>query len=453
MAGSDPDGGSGAGPSRIRGSAGTGKTVVGLHRAAYLARADPAAQVLVTTFVGTLPDVLGQSLRRLAPDVVDRVRLTSVHRFANSVLAARGIRVTVDRDLVDQAFRRAWFEVGRHSLLGSLDLPRTYWEDEVKVVLRGRGVTDFSSYADLARTGRRFRLTIDQRRAVWDLYLAYETNLRASGVTDYAGTILLAEAALGRVPYGTAPSEQEITSVIVDEAQDLSCAQIRMLHQVTGDRPDGLTLIGDGQQSIYPGGYTLAEAGVSLAGRGVVMDVNYRNTAQIIEFAERLVAGDEFADIEGAVVSADRHDTVTRDGPEPIVWSGRRGELGGAVEERLAEILQMVGTGPSDVGVLSPTLAGVRAVRQHLARSGVETVDLQDYDGRPSGAVKVGTIKRAKGLEFKQVLVVGVPRDLIASDARPPAADDDRERWDRDRRELFVAMTRARDGLWVAITG
>lgn len=440
------------GPSRIRGSAGTGKTVVGLHRAAYLARADPEARVLVTTYVATLPSVLSQSLRQLAPDVVDRVAFTNVHKFANSVLAARGVPHQVQPRAVEDAFSAAWAQVGRSGLLGSMGLPRRYWEDEVMVVLRGRGVTDFATYADLSRTGRKFRLGVDQRRAVWDLYLAYCTNLRGAGVTDYAGTILRAEDALRSAPYGSVPSEQPITSIIVDEAQDLSCAQIRMLHQVVGDRPDGLTLIGDGQQSIYPGGYTLAEAGVSLAGRGVVMDVNYRNTAQIIEFAERLVDGDEFADIEGSVARADRRDEVFRNGAEPVVWTGNRSALGRAVYERVRDLMQIVGTELSDVGVLSPTLAGVQDVREYLGRHGVETVDLKDYDGRPSGAVKVGTIKRAKGLEFKQVLVVGVAAGLISATARPPAADDDRERWDRDRRELFVAMTRARDGLWVAIT-
>jgi len=61
-----------SGPARIRGAAGTGKTVVGLHRAAYLARSRPG-KVLVTTYVRTLPVVLGSLLKRMAPEVADRV--------------------------------------------------------------------------------------------------------------------------------------------------------------------------------------------------------------------------------------------------------------------------------------------------------------------------------------------------------------------------------------------
>lgn len=438
------------GPARIRGSAGTGKTVVGLHRAAYLARLNPRGRVLVTTFVNTLPGVMAHSLRRLAPDTVDRVTFTSVHRFARAVLDARGVRAPVDAGKAITAFNRAWVRTGRPGVLGRIDLPVTYWQEEVGVVLRGRGITDFDTYADLQRTGRKHRLTTEQRRAVWDLHLAYEENLAAAQVTDFAGSILLAEAALRAAPYGSVPGEEPITSVIVDEAQDLSCAQIRLLHAVTGDAPDGLTLIGDGQQSIYPGGYTLAEAGVSLAGRGVVLSVNYRNTAQIVDFASALVDGDEFADIEGAQRRGDVPETVTRTGPAPVLWQGPQPDAAAALVGRVRQVLAETGVDPSDIGVLSPSHAGVTGAVRALAAAGIATVNLAGYEGEPVGAVKVGTVKRAKGLEFKQVLVCGVPQALVGAE-RPAGGDADAERWERDRRELFVAMTRARDGLWVGL--
>ena len=438
------------GPARIRGSAGTGKTVVGLHRAAYLARMNPRGRVLVTTFVNTLPGVMAHSLRRLAPDAVDRVTFTSIHRFARSVLDARGVRAPVDAGKAITAFNMAWVRTGRHGVLGGIDLPMTYWQEEVGVVLRGRGITDFDTYADLPRTGRKHRLTTEQRRGVWDLHLAYEQNLAAAGVTDFAGSILLAEAALRAAPYGSVPGEEPITSVIVDEAQDLTCAQIRMLHALTGDAPDGLTLIGDGQQSIYPGGYTLAEAGVSLAGRGVVLSVNYRNTAQIVDFAKAMVDGEEFADIEGTSRRGDTPETVTRTGPVPVLWRGLVRDAAAAVADHVQQMLSEPTVHPCDVGVLSPTHAGVVHAVRALTEAGIATVNLSGYEGGPVDGVKVGTIKRAKGLEFKQVLVCDVPESLFSGE-RPTGDDANGERWARDRRELFVAMTRARDGLWVGL--
>lgn len=431
------------GPSRIRGPAGTGKTVVGLHRAAYLARTRPG-RVLVTTFVRTLPAVMREHLKRLAPEVVGQVDFCGVHALARRILQERGVEFRLDPARSAQAFTAAWERAGVQSALGHLG--KRYFEDEIQYVLKGRGITGWDAYADLSRTGRRHRLDLTGRRAVWDLYEAYDGELRRRQVHDYADLILLAGAELRRQPMAGLYS-----AVLVDEAQDLSCAMIRMLHSLVGDEPDGLTLIGDGQQSIYPGGYTLAEAGLSVAGRGVVLDVNYRNTAQIVSFAQRLVAGDEYPDIEGVIARGDVPSSVPRVGAEPVIdrFSSRR-ELDTRMVERITTVTRQIGTGVGDVAVLCLTRRAATAAVGVLQRAAVPAISLEDYDGTPVDAVKVGTIKRAKGLEFKQVLIPDLRRDQTTLE--PPTSDTEHERWDLTRRELYVAMTRARDGLWIGIS-
>ena len=433
------------GPARIRGAVGTGKTVVGLHRAAHLARMR-GGKILVTTFVRTLPDVLQHLVQRLAPDVADQIEFVGVHAFALRLLKARGVEVKLEPKVADAAFETVWDDVPRSNPLKTSTAQPGYWKEEIDHVLKGRGITRWEEYADLDRRGRRRALGVEQRRAVWELYSAYDVELRRRGVHDYADIILLAEAEVRRQPL-----DEPYTAVIVDEAQDLSCAMIRMLHHLVGDSPDGFTLIGDGQQSIYPGGYTLGEAGINLAGRGVVLDVNYRNTEQILNFASRMVAGDEFADIEGAIARGDAARVVARTGPEPEVdrfqrWSDRDQRL----VERIRSVLREVGTRLGDIGVLCMTRAGANRAAGMLKRSGIEVVMLEAYDGNEVDAVKVGTIKRAKGLEFKQVLLPDVQAHQIG-EAEPPTDGAERERWERLRRELYVAMTRARDGLWVGV--
>ncbi len=431
------------GPARIRGAAGTGKTVVGLHRAAYLARSRPG-RVLVTTYVRTLPDVLRELLTRLAPDVVDRVEFAGTHAVARRLLAERGIEVNLEPRDIDAAWDKAWSVGGRNSTLDSERLGERYVRDEVDHVLKGRGVTVFDDYADLARHGRRYPLNVDQRTAVWGVYEAYDHELRARGAHDWADLVLMADRELRRRP------AEDYSSVIVDEAQDLSCATVRMLHAFVGDRPDGLTLIGDGQQSIYPGGYTLPEAGVSLAGRGVVLSVNYRNTAQVLRFASRLVDGDEFADIEGTTGRGDPTQSVPRSGPDPVrVHCRSYQEHDAMLVEQLRSVVTEIGTALGDVGVLCVTRDGVRRVVETLRGEGLPVVELDRYNGKPVDAVKVGTVKRAKGLEFKQVLVAHVARGWLQE--APAEEGPAREAWALRRRELYVAMTRARDGLWVGI--
>jgi len=432
------------GPARIRGSAGTGKTVVGLHRAAYLARTRQG-KVLVTTYIRTLPDVLRQQLTRLAPDVVGRVELSGVHETAKRILEERGVEHRIDGRKIASAWTAAWGRVAGGSVIDTDRHEQDYWHDEVSYVIKGRGLTRWEQYAELPRLGRRHRLGPHQRRVVWELYEAYQEELAQRGVHDFADQIALAEAELRREPM-----TGRYTAVVVDEAQDLTCVMIRMLHALVGDAPDGLTLIGDGQQTIYPGGFTLAEAGVSVAGRGTVLDVNYRNTREILQFASMLVRDDEFADIEGTTARGDRPAEVQRSGAKPVyVRCANEADRQRRLVLRVHEVVAEVGTNFGDVGVLSLSRRGVEAATESLRKAGVPVVNLEQYDGVPVNRVKVGTVKRAKGLEFKQVLVVDPYASWLTE--KPEELDDvDRERRDYRLRELYVAMTRARDGLWVA---
>ncbi|MEO7006847.1 MAG: UvrD-helicase domain-containing protein [Terrimesophilobacter sp.] len=450
------------GPARIRGDAGTGKTVVGLHRAAYLARVHPHGRVLFTTFVKTLPAVMSNLLLRLAPDVAGRVEFVHVHGFAARMLRERGVVLNVNSRRAGQLLDAAWIalEAGQRNRLlerapaAPGDRSIEYWREEVESVIKGRGLTTFDQYADCARPGRLIRLNVDDRRAVWSLFQAYERSLRAAGIGDFQDQILLAETALSRRP------ENGYAAVIVDEAQDLSLAMIRMLHSLVGDGPDSFTLIGDGQQSIYPGGYVLSEAGISLAGRGVVLNRNYRNTVEVQEFAARLIVGSTYTDIDDAVAPISRRPMARSPIVGSLVVGSSDVELGekrhGAQPEtphfptradrdralvaRIRRAVDLDGVNLGDIAVLCGTNGEAAVIEKILADAHLRTLNLLHYVGLPVPAVKVGTVKRAKGLEFKLVVVP-------ASTAGQSHSGD--ERAARDLREHYVAATRARDALWI----
>jgi superfamily I DNA/RNA helicase len=352
--------------------------------------------------------------------------------------------VSLDLGAANQAFNYAWNRAGKDGPLGALDPNSRYWRDEIAKVIKGRGLSTFEQYADLPRAGRRRPLRLEQRRAVWQLHLAYEAALRERGLIDFEDLILRAEASLRESPM------QGVDHVIIDEAQDLSCAMLRMLHAIVGDRPDGLTLIGDGQQTIYPGGYSLAEAGISVAGRGVVLATNYRNTREIAAFAAQVVDGDEFVDLEGGPGRADAAAEVIRTGPSPALHSFGSHALHDAALVSHVRTLAASGVDPGDIGVLTATNRDALALLAALRAAGFGVIELESYAGAPAPLVKVGTIKRAKGLEFKQVLLARVDGSLLA----PVAEGLDEgalERREIERRELYVGMTRARDGLWVGV--
>lgn len=429
------------GPSRIRGAAGTGKTVVGLHRAAYLARSNPKGKVLVTTYVRTLPKVLESLFARLAPELVDRVDFTSVHQLAHRILRDRGVKITLDPTKAGLLFDRAWAETS--APLVAIENNKDYWQEEITHVIKGRGLTSLEQYRDCARVGRNRKLGPNQRADVWKLYLAYDRHLRRAGICDYEDQVLSAELALKGKPM------TGYSAVIVDEAQDLSCAMIRMLAAIAGDGPDAFTLIGDGQQTIYPGGYTLAEAGLSVAGRGVIMDTNYRNTAEILEAARSIVAGTSFTDIEGTATAASAP-SAPRHGAKPEFVSFTSSEAhNAAMIARVRSAVGAVDVNLGDVAVLCFYKWQVEQAMKLFSRAGIPVLELSKYDGVVSDALKVGTIKRSKGLEFKQVLVPWVKPWLKQPRRSIGETTASSEREDRDRRELFVGLTRARDQVWV----
>jgi superfamily I DNA/RNA helicase len=355
------------------------------------------------------------------------------------------VRTNLQPAIADAEFDIVWRTIGKPGLLGRLEPKSTYWEDEIDHVIKSRGIRTFDEYASVERTGRLRGLSLDQRRSVWELFTAYQARMLARGAHDEADIILLAEQSLREEPL------ERYGAVIVDEAQDLSSSMIRMLHNLVGNKPDGLTLIGDYKQSIYPGGYTLAEVGISLAGRGVVLSTNYRNTAEILRFAETLLVGDDFVDIEGATKSATDNVVVARSGPAPLLVRFSNRAAHDMEIPRRVRALADSGVELGDIGILALTTFGVRAAVASLQKANIPVLELTHFDGRPVNAVKIGTVKRAKGLEFKQVLVVQVPASLLPGEQDFVQREEGAaaEHTELQKRELYVAMTRARDGLWI----
>ena len=206
-----------------------------------------------------------------------------------------------------------------------------------------------------------------------------------------------------------------------------------------------LLLIGDGQQQLYPGGYTLSEAGVSITGRSTVLRVNYRNCAEILTAAAQVVADDDFEDLDGPAEQGRRDIATARPGGQ--VWRIRAGNIDELRGLAVAHVRSLVDT-TSDSGgivILCETNAEVERYVAVLGEAGVRAIKLSSYNGVPADAVKVGTVQRAKGLEFKHV--VYALHDRAAS--RRLSEDAAHEERERANRTLFVAMTRARDSVWV----
>ena len=335
---------------------------------------------------------------------------------------------------------RAWAQVRRSSPLTDLGLSLEYWKAEIARVIKGRSVASFEQYTTLSRTGRRTPLQPRHREAVWELYQRYQYQIRQRGISDADDVVLAARDMLREAP------KEDYDSVIVDEVQDLTCVALQMLHALVGDRPDGLLLVGDGQQSIYPGGCSLAEAGISVVGRSSILHRNYRNRARILRYALSLIEDEDFDDLDGVPQRGRRDIQVENDGGEVVI--DRSGDED-ALVQHLKRLHAQHGVRYGDMAVLVPRKSGVPRWSAQLRKHGLPFVHLTTYDGVPCEAVKIGTVHRAKGLDFAHISIPDADQ-LLALRRSGESDNAYQERRSLERRQLHVALTRARDSVWLA---
>ena len=452
------------GPARVRGAAGTGKTVVGLHRAADLAarsrailaeRSDqllvdpePVPPVLFTTYIRTLPPVFEELYLRMPGTRAGEVEFINVDKLARRVCSEEGDRPFINSSKVTKAYGEAFGQIIVPGTPLHGRFTRQYLRDEITHVIKGRAVESLETYLELARTGRRAPMGRLQRTQVWELMECWDAQMARHGTIDFADVTLRA------LEHARRRSRPSYSAVIVDEAQDLTLAGLQFLRALVNapdhkaDRPDGLFIVGDGAQRIYPGGFTLRQAGVEVRGRTTVLTENYRNTSEIVD-AAMAVAGEYRIEDLGEVFDrgAESISTVRR-GPRPLLINIEG--LDAQIDEIARYVGDLVGTGdgfgPGDMAVLAPSNTAVNRVRGRLQALGLGVQPLDAYDGRPTDQIKVGTFHRGKGLEFKVVFLPELDR-FPPLPQRGLSDDEAAEARELAISQLFVAMTRARDFL------
>ncbi|MFC4126909.1 UvrD-helicase domain-containing protein [Nocardia rhizosphaerae] len=427
------------GPARIVGPAGSGKTVLALHRMAHRARRS-TGPLLFTTLVRNLPPCQQSAFARLLPDAAHRAEFTNLHAWAQNFLAERGKPRIMELKRTTTAFNLAWIRAGRVSPLAATE--PSYWREEIDRVIKGRGLpaTDagFAAYAEVDRRGRRVPLHPVQRRHVWALYRAYEQIRTERGCFD--GNDVIA-AALDELR--ARPLDRPYAMVVVDEVQDMTLQSVRLVHELTGDEPNSLLFVGDRQQQIYAGGWRFVDAGIAIVGRSERLTRNYRNRRAILKLAASLPGAGPVDDFD----TGDRHSLEHTEAalPDGIAerWSCTRAELAGHLRGRL-DLIVAAGISLSDTAIITITNPEAEAILRLLHQWQIPATELVDYRcAAADTGVKVGTVYRAKGLDFRAVIH---PFPVPAA----PATDAERERYELTMRQQFVAVTRARDYVWLA---
>lgn len=428
------------GPARISGSAGTGKTIVALHRAVFLARTNPEARVLLATFSEPLANALRVKLRRLIgnePRLGERLEVHALDEIGRRLHELNVGPVTV----ATSAQVRGFVEAAVAETPGQPFSARfllTEWTD----VVDAWQLSSWEAYRDVARLGRRTRLSEKQRRVVWDVCSRVASRLATEGLSSMPAVYARLAARLAQV------RQRPFEFVVVDEAQDLSVAQLRFLAALAGGQPEGLFFTGDLGQRIFQQPFSWKALGVEIRGRSRTLRINYRTSHQIRARADRLL-GPEMADVDGNVEL--RKGTLSAfSGPEPRIditasQAAEAEVVAGWLKARATD-----GIKPHEMGVFVRSEGQIARARRALELAGLALKVLDERADVTSGSVAVGTMHLAKGLEFRAVVVMACDDGIVPLQERIEAAADDsdlEEVYNTERHLLYVACTRARDHL------
>jgi superfamily I DNA/RNA helicase len=428
-----------AGPARVSGSAGTGKTIVALHRAAHLARTHPNARVLLTTFSDTLANALRTKLKRLLssePRLAERIDVYSLNAIGLRLYKAHiGPAAIADQKIIRELMATAvsGHKFGQHFLL-------TEWEQVVDAWQLG----NWEAYRDVARLGRKTRLPEAQRKVLWSIFERVHAGLKSRRLVTYAELFTSLAAAISK------SKKVVFDFAVVDEAQDISVAHVRFFAALGTGRANSLFFAGDLGQRIFQQPFSWKALGVDIRGRSRTLRVNYRTSHQIRTQADRLL-GPVVTDVDGN--SDDRSDTVSVfNGPPPTIQTLK------SQDEEITTVGNWIaghakaGVMPHEFGLFVRSMDQLDRAQAAAKKAGVVFKVLDKNVETASGHISIATMHLAKGLEFRAVAVMACDDEIVPSQERIETVGDDadlQEVYDTERHLLYVACTRARDHLLI----
>lgn len=422
------------GPMRVLGGAGTGKTVLAMHRAKWLAehRTPQGQKVLFTTFTRNLAQDIQENLKQLcAPSVRERIEVINLDRWVIRFLKQQQYPQQIVFNYRDSPLaQRAW-EQALTARDPGLGLEDRFYREEWEQVVQSQGIVDLAGYRKAKRAGRRTTLNRMKRDALWPVFDEYRNQLAEYSLKELDDAYHDCAELLKREPL-----EQRYSAVLVDETQDFGSQALKLLRAMIPLGANDLFLVGDGHQRIYHRNRAvLGRCGIDIRGRSRKLYLNYRTTDEIRKYAVGLLEGREIDDLDGALDESQRYKSLSH-GPDPTRLSV------GSWEEVPASILNLLDerfSSDAEVTSLRTCVMTYQQQERDQVRSALEslgkaciTLDKDSLDPGETPELRLSTMHRSKGLEFDRVIVV-IEKNFMDQSDLPEA-----------RNLVHVALTRAR---------
>lgn len=439
---------SASGPVRVLGSAGTGKTVVAIHRARHLAKkvfTGPNDRILLTTFTKNLAaDIRGYLEQICEPDILKRIEVKNIDAWAWNYLKKKGYGAA---HVTEEKQKTYWQNALAHRP-EEKDFSEQFYKDEWNQIIQPQNIETVERYYRASRLGRGRRLDRKDRKAIWPVFDAYRAELVMNNAKEFEDIYRDAAELLRRDGNQTG-----YRAVIVDEAQDLSLSAFRMIRHLVPEGPNDLFLVGDARQRIYGYKSSLSAAGINIRGRGKRLYVNYRTTRQTYHYASAVLEGIPFDDLDGEEDPRDGCRSLTSgEPPRYRVFNDSDGELEGIAA--LAQRFRAENIPLETVCLACRTGALLQRYRAFFASRDIpchEITGEQSHRAKEPG-IRIATMHRIKGIEFDYLILASACEGIIPlrEAVDPRENPTDRKLAEKQERSLlYVALTRARKGVFI----
>ena len=436
-----------SGAARVLGGAGTGKTVVAMHRARHLAAGlKDNERILFTTFTANLASDIKDNLRKICTlDEMRRIDVINLDAWVAQFLREHGYAADI---IYDDKLTRLWEDAVADND-SSDEFPVSFYEEEYNRVVVAQEAFSLQKYVKASRIGRGIRLDRRKRMQIWQVFEAYQNMMKEKKVRDintamYECRLLLSKSS----------AETRYKHVIVDEGQDLSANGFKLLRAIAGEEHDNdMFIVGDAHQRIYKNKAVLSRCGINVRGRSSILRINYRTTEEIRKAAFALLSGISFDDLDDDYDIGDKCQSLTH-GKVPEVL--RLGNANEEFEAVLKEIKRLIASGVSakNICVVARTHKLLDDYASQFTANGLRCYEIRGNkaDDRGLDGIRVATMHRVKGLEFQYVFVVAANKRIIPLASAIDHTDvvSERETMTAERCLLYVALTRAQKGAYVS---
>jgi len=436
------------GPIRVLGGAGTGKTVVAMHRVHYLASeifADQNDQILFLVFSRNLAADISANLKKMCPpDIFERIHVDNVDSWVIEQAKKHGLPhqmtyYSSKQDLVQQAWNIA--------IDGVDDLPFSehFIQDEFDAVIAAEGLQTIQQYLRASRRGRGRPLTRSSRRKLWSVFETYRSELLRHGIAEPSDVKYQLLEIFQNEP-------ASYRSVIVDEVQDMGMATLKMIRAILPEQPNDLLLAGDAHQRIYGRQVVLSQCDIHIRGRGRRLRINYRTPECVRNWAIGVLKGIPYDDLDGHLDTIQGYTSLIQGETPPAVhhYETKSDEQ----QSVIATINNLACDSPlHHICLVAPSQEAISRYEGALIASGIAVHILKKNNDNPSiPGVRLATMHRVKGLEYDHILVASANHDLLPNANVLGQIDDHFEKQEIHRKArslLYVACTRARKSLFI----